>query len=39
MATEPDTGLGEDGVAPTAPTDVGATATAEEQVAATDQPR
>ena len=38
MATEPDTGLAEDGVAPTAPTDVGATATAEEQVAATDQP-
>ena len=39
MATEPDTGLAEEGVALTVPTDVGATATAEEQVAAnTDQP-
>ena len=38
MATESDTGLAEDGVAPTAPTDAGATATAEEPAAApTDQ--
>jgi small subunit ribosomal protein S1 len=35
MATEPDTGLAEDGVAPTAPTDVDATAATDESVAAT----
>ena len=38
MATDTDTGLAEDGVAPTAPTDVVATATADESAAAPEEP-
>ena len=38
MATDPDTGLAEDGVAPTAPTDVVATAAAGEPAAAPVEP-